>query len=133
MLNLMENVVKHGTAVRLVIPQFGYGFTTPIAGKTGTTQNHSDGWFMGITKDITAGVWVGGEDRSIHFDNMAYGQGANMALPIWGNFFLKVYKDKRLHVSQDDFDKPANFFVNMNCEEEKQEIKEDDVEKVEQE
>jgi len=133
MLKLMENVVKHGTAVRLSLPQFGYGFTTAIAGKTGTTQNHSDGWFMGITKDITAGVWVGGEDRSIHFDNMTYGQGASMALPIWGNFFLKVYKDKKINISQDEFEKPANFNYNMDCEEVKQEIKEEDVGKIEQE
>ena len=86
MLNLLQGVVDEGTGNRLRWhPDYG-GFTLPIAGKTGTTQNHSDGWFIGITPELSGGVWTGADLRSIHFKNITYGQGANMALPIWGAF-----------------------------------------------
>jgi penicillin-binding protein 1A len=104
MINLMEGVVDAGTGTRLRGPK--YKLMNPIAGKTGTTQNNSDGWFMGLTPDLSAGCWVGGEDRSVHFDNMEQGQGAAMALPIWALFFQKVYADKTLKVSKGAFDKP---------------------------
>ena len=81
-----------------------------MGGKTGTTQNNSDGWFMGFTPSLVSGVWVGGEDRSIHFDNMAEGQGASMALPIYGLYMQKVYADKTLGYSQEeDFEIPEQY------------------------
>jgi penicillin-binding protein 1A len=109
---LMKGVVDAGTGGRL---RGKYKLTNPIAGKTGTTQNNSDGWFIGLTPDLAAGCWVGGEDRSIHFDRTAEGQGASMALPIWGLFFQKVYADKSLNVSKGDFTKPKNLNMDLDC------------------
>ncbi len=103
MLELMKGVVQSGTGQRL---RFRYNLTNPIAGKTGTTQNNSDGWFIGLTPDLVAGVWVGAEDRGIRFRNIALGQGANMALPIWALFMQRVYEDPSLEVSQGDFEPP---------------------------
>lgn len=113
-LNLMKGVVDHGTGLRL---RFRYGLTAPIAGKTGTTQNNSDGWFMGITPDLVSGVWVGCEDRSAHFRSTDLGQGASMALPIWGLYMKKVYADKSLKVTQDDFEKPEglDLKIELDC------------------
>ncbi|MBP7498215.1 MAG: penicillin-binding protein, partial [Bacteroidales bacterium] len=79
----------------------------PIAGKTGTTQNNSDGWFIGLTPGLSTGVWVGCEDRSAHFRSTALGQGANMSLPIWAIYMKKVYGDKNIKISKDDFEKPT--------------------------
>jgi penicillin-binding protein 1A len=113
-LNLMKGVVDHGTGLRL---RFRYGLTAPIAGKTGTTQNNSDGWFMGITPDLVSGVWVGCEDRSAHFRSTDLGQGASMALPIWGLYMKKVYNDKSLKVTQSDFEKPEglDLKIELDC------------------
>jgi penicillin-binding protein 1A len=89
-----------------------YGFTGKIAAKTGTTQNHSDGWFMGITPKLVAGSWVGAEDRSVHFDVMSLGQGANLALPIWALFMEKVYADTSLGITQtDNFEIPEGMVI----------------------
>ncbi len=104
MLSLMKGVVESGTGVRL---RLKYKFTNPIAGKTGTTDNNSDGWFMGLTPDLVSGVWVGAEDRSVHFRSTHYGQGANMALPIWAIYMKKIYADSTLNISQGDFERPA--------------------------
>jgi penicillin-binding protein 1A len=93
MLPILRDVVDHGTGVRL---RYRYGLTAPMGGKTGTTNDNSDGWFMGFTPSLIAGTWVGGEERSICFDRMAIGQGANMALPIFAKFMKKVYADKTL-------------------------------------
>lgn len=112
MLELMKGVTIYGTGVRL---RFKYNFENPIAGKTGTTQNNSDGWFMGLTPDLVTGVWVGCEDRGAHFRSTALGQGANMALPIWALFMKKVYADKSSNISKGDFDRPANISVETNC------------------
>jgi penicillin-binding protein 1A len=113
MLKLMEGVVETGTGIRL---RFKYGFTNPIAGKTGTTQNYSDGWFMGLTPDLITGIWVGCEDRAAHFRSMSLGQGANMALPIWAIFMKKIYADHDLNISQEDFEKPLKpLSVDINC------------------
>lgn len=114
MCNLLEGVVNKGTGIRLRIK---YGFTNPMGGKTGTTQQHSDGWFMAVTPDLVGGVWVGAEDRSIHFQNLKYGQGANMALPIWAEFLDKVMKDPKLHFSDRPFEKPAGVYKNLDCDE----------------
>lgn len=87
-----------------------YGITADMGGKTGTTNNNSDGWFMGFTPSLVSGVWVGGEDRDIHFDTMVNGQGAAMALPVWGLYMQKVYKDKSLGYSQEErFNIPEDF------------------------
>lgn len=113
MINLMQGVVDYGTGSRL---RRNYKLMNPIAGKTGTTQNNSDGWFIGLTPDLVAGGWVGGEDRSVHFDLTDQGQGAAMALPIWGLFFQKVYADKTLKVSKGAFDKPSRKIqFDMDC------------------
>ncbi|MFA7043637.1 MAG: penicillin-binding protein, partial [Bacteroidales bacterium] len=110
MLSMLRAVVDQGTAGRV---RYRYGLKGEIGGKTGTTQNNSDGWFMGITPRLVAGVWVGGEERDIHFDFTSEGQGANMALPIWGIFMQKVYKDKRLGYSESDsFGVPPGFEYN---------------------
>lgn len=113
MLELMKGVVESGTGRRL---QFRYGFTHPIAGKTGTTQNNSDGWFIGITPDLAAGIWVGAEDRGIRFRSLSLGQGANTSLPIWALFMQKVYADPSLNISKGDFERPARpLSVETDC------------------
>jgi penicillin-binding protein 1A len=114
MLKLLEGVVESGTGIRL---RYKYGFNNPVAGKTGTTQNQSDGWFMGITPDLTSGVWVGAEDRSVHFRSITLGQGANMALPIWAIYMQKVYSDPSLGISGGEFDKPLrDVMIEFDCE-----------------
>jgi penicillin-binding protein 1A len=113
MLQLMKGVVQGGTGVRL---RYRYKLMQPMAGKTGTTQNNSDGWFMGITPDLVSGCWVGGEDRAVHFDRTDQGQGASMALPIFAKYMQKVYADKSIKISQGDFEKPAQRIeVEMDC------------------
>ncbi len=115
MLKLMQGVVESGTGIRL---RYKYGFTNPIAGKTGTTQNQSDGWFMGVTPDLTTGIWVGAEDRSVHFRTIKLGQGANMALPIWAIYMKKVYADPSLGISMGDFEPPLkDISIEFDCEE----------------
>ncbi|MFR9165397.1 MAG: transglycosylase domain-containing protein [Dysgonomonas sp.] len=99
MLDMLRAVIDGGSGSRV---RFKYGIKGPMGGKTGTTQNNSDGWFMGFTPKIVAGCWVGGEDRSIHFDRMAYGQGASMALPIYGLFMQKLYADPELGYGPED-------------------------------
>ena len=114
MIELMKGVVYEGTGVRL---RYKYGLRNPIAGKTGTTQNQSDGWFMGITPDLTTGIWTGAEDRSVHFKTITLGQGSNMALPIWALYMQKVYADPTLHISQGDFQKPlSNVDLDFDCD-----------------
>ena len=111
---LMKGVVQSGTGTRL---RYKYGLKNPIAGKTGTTQKNSDGWFMGITPDLTTGVWVGADDRNVHFRWTGLGQGAATALPIWAVYMKKVYADKDLNISQDDFPKPyaPGVDLDFNC------------------
>ena len=113
MIYMLRNVMDHGTGVRA---RFRYGLKVPMGGKTGTSQNHSDGWFVGFTPSLVSGVWVGGEDRSIHFDNMSAGQGANMALPIWAIYMQKVYEDAELGYSvEEQFDVPEWFDPEAGC------------------
>ena len=112
MANLMQGVVNSGTGARL---KAKYGLKGEIAGKTGTTNNHSDGWFIGYTPTITAGVWVGAEDPQIHFESLALGGGSNMALPIWGIFMQKVVKDGTLGVTEDDCFVPSGIKLNLGC------------------
>jgi len=126
-INLLEGVTKGGSGVRLrtkwakypdnVATGYPYEFTNPIAGKTGTTQNQSDGWFMGIVPNLATGVWVGAEDRAVHFADIGRGQGASMALPIWGLYYKKLYADKELKISQEEFEKPENLSIELNCDE----------------
>jgi len=114
MLKLMQGVVESGTGIRL---KYRYGFRNEIAGKTGTTQNQSDGWFMGLTPQLTTGVWVGCEDRSAHFRSISLGQGANMALPIWALYMQRVYADTSLHITKGPFPKPSKpLTVEIDCE-----------------
>ena len=112
MANLMQGVVNSGTGVRL---RLKYGLKGEIAGKTGTTNNHSDGWFIGYTPTLTAGVWVGGEDPQIHFESLSLGGGSNMALPIWGLFMQKVVKDGTLGVTEDDRFIPTGVKLDLDC------------------
>ena len=126
--NLMEGVTQSGSGVRLrgtwagnqdhykrAVTGYPYDFKNPIAGKTGTTQNQSDGWFMGMVPNLVTGVWVGAEDRAVHFPGITYGQGATMALPIWGIYMKKVYADKDLDVSTGEFPRPDNLSIETNC------------------
>jgi penicillin-binding protein 1A len=114
MIELMKGVVQSGTGVRL---KYKYGLKNPIAGKTGTTQNQSDGWFMGITPDLTTGIWTGAEDRAVHFRTIGLGQGSNMALPVWAIYMKKVYADSTLNISQGDFEKPlSDVALEFDCE-----------------
>lgn len=128
MLNLMEGVTEGGSGARLrhsyqknateykeIITGYPYGFTNPIAGKTGTTQNQSDGWFMGMVPNLVTGVWVGGDDRAIHFATLKYGQGASTALPIWGLYMKKNYADEDLGISDGEFPKPEDLSINVDC------------------
>lgn len=113
MIYMLRNVMDHGTGVRA---RFRYGLKSPMGGKTGTSQNHSDGWFVGFTPSLVSGVWVGGEERSIHFDNMSAGQGANMALPIWAIYMQKVYADEELgYDKEEEFDVPEWFDAEAGC------------------
>lgn len=113
MTHLLEGVVNSGTSVRL---RYRYGFKNEIAAKTGTTDNHSDGWFIGIVPSLASGGWVGGEERSIHFRSIEYGQGANMALPIWALYMKKVYADKTLGYSDEEkFEKPQKVSIETDC------------------
>ena len=123
-LELLKGVTTAGSGVRLrtsahyykdIITGFPYKFTNPIAGKTGTTQNHTDGWFMGVVPNLATGVWTGGEDRAVHFENIAEGQGATMSLPTWALFMKKVYADKSLNISEEDFEKPEYVGIDTNC------------------
>ncbi len=143
-INLMEGVTKYGTGSRLrgswaknqefykeVITGYPYNFTNEIAGKTGTTQNQSDGWFMGMVPNLTTGVWVGAEDRAVHFKGVKYGQGATMALPIWGYYMKKNYNDPDLNVSKAPFNKPSNIDINLNCDKPKTKTNEQQIQKTE--
>ncbi|WP_445710367.1 penicillin-binding protein 1A [Flavobacterium sp.] len=120
-IKLMEGVTQSGTGARLRggyvngLTSYKYRFSNPIAGKTGTTQNNSDGWFIGMVPNLAAGVWVGNEDRSAHFRRTLYGQGACMSLPIWGLFMDKCYKDKDLSVSKGAFEKPDKITISVDC------------------
>ena len=113
MIYMLRAVLDHGTGVRT---RFKYGITAPMGGKTGTTNNNSDGWFMCFTPSLVCGTWVGGEDRGIHFDNMAEGQGASMALPICALYMQKVLADPELGYSpEEQFDIPEWFDPNEGC------------------
>ncbi|MCL2739087.1 MAG: penicillin-binding transpeptidase domain-containing protein, partial [Bacteroidales bacterium] len=114
MVNLLEGVVNEGTAGRI---RSRYLPTGPVAGKTGTTNDQADGWFVGIVPQLTAAVWVGAEDRQVHFDNLAQGQGANTALPIWGIFMKKVMEDKSLYITPDhQFAIPPGMSLPIRCD-----------------
>ncbi len=113
MITMLRSVIDHGTGIRV---RYRYGLQMPMGGKTGTTQNNSDGWFMGFTPSLVSGCWVGGEDRAIHFDSMAEGQGASMALPIWAKYMQKVLADESLGYSAtEQFDIPDWFDPNAGC------------------
>lgn len=118
MLEMMKGVVLEGTAARL---RSVYKINYPVAGKTGTTDNNSDGWFMGITPDLVAGAWVGGQIMQIHFRSTALGQGANTALPIWAKFMQKVYNDPSIKISKGDFFTPSKpVSIETDCSKYKQ-------------
>jgi len=129
--NLMQGVTQSGSGARLrhaglektnyiyekVVTGYPFIFENPIAGKTGTTQNQSDGWFMGMVPNLATGVWVGGEDRSIHFKEIGFGQGATMALPIWGNYMRSLYENPNFGISKEDFIAPENLNIPVDCQE----------------
>lgn len=124
-IKLLEGVTEGGSGNRLRTQGGGYGynritgypymFTNPIAGKTGTTQNQSDGWFMGMVPNLVTGVWVGCEDRSARFKSITYGQGATAALPVWAYFMKLCYADPELKVSKSEFERPANLSIKVDC------------------
>jgi penicillin-binding protein 1A len=125
---LMEGVTQFGSGASLrhiykrdrpeykeVVTGYPYEFKNPIAGKTGTTQNQSDGWFMGMVPNLVTGVWVGAEDRAAHFGSITYGQGGVMALPIWGLYMKSCYADETLGISKEDFEEPLDLSINVDC------------------
>lgn len=137
-MKLMEGVTQFGSGARLrgnwaagnalykeVVTGYPYNFTNPIAGKTGTTQNQSDGWFMGVVPNLTTGVWVGGDNRSVHFNSLNYGQGATMALPIWGYYMKMLYADKDLNISKDEFEEPEELSIHVDCSKQPKEEEDD--------
>ncbi len=139
--NLMQGVTEHGSGARLrhaglektnyiyknVVSGYPYVFENAIAGKTGTTQNQSDGWFMGMVPNLVTGVWVGGEDRSVHFKDIGFGQGATMALPIWGMYMKGAYEIPELEISIEDFVAPETVSINLDCDNSKTKSKLDEV------
>ena len=107
MIDMLKAVIDHGTGARM---RNRYNMKCEMGGKTGTTNDNSDGWFIGFTPRLVSGAWVGGEDRDIHFDNANLGQGANAALPIWAYYMQKVFADRSLGYSPDEkFDIPEDF------------------------
>ncbi|CAM3642925.1 penicillin-binding protein 1A [Flavobacterium chungbukense] len=124
-IKLLQGVTETGSGARLRTSGGGSGdnrwtgypymFKNAIAGKTGTTQNQSDGWFMGMVPNLVTGVWVGCEDRSARFKSLTYGQGATAALPVWGYFMKKCYADPSLQVSKSEFERPANLSIKVDC------------------
>jgi len=115
MLSLLQNVVLTGSGRRMRGEP--YNLLNQIGGKTGTTQNHANGWFMGVTPNLVGGVWSGWEDQSIHFETLNEGQGANMALPIMAIFLRKLYSDPLFGIMEtDEFERPANFSMELDCD-----------------
>lgn len=129
---LLEGVTKFGSGRRLrtnsdyakkteaykrAVTGYPYAFENDIAGKTGTTQNQSDGWFIGMVPNLATGVWVGGEDRSVRFPSITYGQGATLALPIWGMYMKDVYANDSLQISKEEFEAPENLSIRIDCDE----------------
>lgn len=140
MVNLLEGVTDSGSGGRLrhtygknqtvykeIITGYPYELTNPIAGKTGTTQNQSDGWFMGMVPNLVTGVWVGGEDRSIHFNRLLYGQGAAMALPIWALYMKKNYANEEIGVSKEEFEAPEEMSIVIDCSKLPEEQEQEDI------
>jgi penicillin-binding protein 1A len=146
---LMEGVTTSGSGMRLrhntlgeqavykeIITGYPYEFDNPIAGKTGTTQNHSDGWFMGMVPNLVTGVWVGAEDRSVNFKTITYGQGASMALPIWALYMKACYADPELSISKEEFEAPLELSIRVDCdtvvedEDNERQLKEDPEEEI---
>ena len=137
---LLEGVTEGGSGARLrtqgaekwnamyreIMTGYPYQLTNPIAGKTGTTQNQSDGWFMGMVPNLVTGVWVGAEDRSVHFKSITYGQGASMALPIWGSYMKSCYADEALDISTADFPAPEELTIQVDCYDEASSSENDD-------
>jgi penicillin-binding protein 1A len=119
MLNLLQGVVQTGSGFRI---RGTYHLMNQIGGKTGTTQNHSNGWFMGITPNLVGGVWSGWEDQAIHFETIGEGQGANMALPIFALFLQKIYEDPEFGIMEtDEFERPSGFNMELDCDKVKRE------------
>jgi len=113
MIKLLEGVINSGSGARL---NWKYGFKNQIAGKTGTTQNHSDGWFIGFVPDLVTGVWSGADNRAVRFRDLYLGQGAEMALPIWGNYMKQIYSNPNIDVSNSDFAYPeSGVSVPLEC------------------
>ena len=138
--NLMEGVTRYGSGIRLrtssgkypdnIVTGYPYKFENSIAGKTGTTQNQSDGWFMGMVPNLSTGIWVGAEDRSVHFTDIERGQGASMALPIWALYMQKCYADDELNVSKEDFERPEKLSIKIDCFAEPEETEDDSEEEI---
>ncbi len=117
----LKNKNVAGSGIRITFPKTEKrpyaGIKYPMAGKTGTTQNQSDGWFIGVTPDLVTGVWVGAEDRSVRFSSITYGQGANTGLPIYGYYMNKIYADSTIEISKKDFEKPENpLRIEIDCD-----------------
>ena len=118
MIKLLQGVVNMGSGNRI---KWKYNLTNEIAGKTGTTQNHTDGWFIGFVPNLVTGVWTGAEDSAVRFRDLGLGQGANMALPIWAIYMKKIYEKTELNISSEEFKFPKKgVSVNLDCDKEKE-------------
>jgi len=116
MVKLLEGVINRGSGGRL---RWHYGFRGAIAGKTGTTQNHSDGWFVGFVPNLVTGVWTGADNRAVRFRDLYLGQGAEMALPIWGHYMKQVFQNSRLNIADQKFSFPENgVSIPLDCSKE---------------
>ena len=121
---LLEGVVNQGSGGRL---RWHYGFRNAIAGKTGTTQNHSDGWFVGFVPNLVTGVWTGADNRAVRFRDLRLGQGAEMALPIWGDYMTQVFQNNRINITDQKFPFPeSGVSVLLNCDDNKKVTNDDD-------
>ena len=142
---LLQGVTESGSGMRLrhkwavnqsvykeIITGYPYEFSNPIAGKTGTTQNQSDGWFIGMVPNLVTGVWVGAEDRAAHFKTITYGQGASMALPLWALYMKSCYENQDLNISTAEFDEPSNLSIEVDCLKFKEEQEKDNIEDLEE-
>jgi penicillin-binding protein 1A len=140
-IKLLEGVTRFGSGKRLrlnsdyakgtevykrAVTGYPYALENDIAGKTGTTQNQSDGWFIGMVPNLATGVWVGGEDRSVRFPTITYGQGATLALPIWGMYMTDIYNDDTLDISKAEFERPENLSILIDCDEASDELENGD-------
>ncbi|MBC7920019.1 MAG: penicillin-binding protein, partial [Ferruginibacter sp.] len=116
MVHMLRGSVQERGGTSMKLHSYAFGRKAEFGGKTGTTQDYADGWFIGITPGLVSGLWVGGDEPSIHFKNGFYGQGGRVALPAWGAYMDKVYADASLEIEKGSFKRPSNLSVELDCQ-----------------